>query len=224
MIEEKIKINILNEKELLAAGKPTNSPSLLYGTKVRKFSKLDANDVIKNLKSAISLTQTNNNSKEVKGIINSETWLNLAYVTGRVSDGLSIHEEISRFRQLWTAFNALYKAVITGVGDKNSVREFAKKEYVKDYFENLQKYDPLLLKIFVDAGFSPESNDLAAAISNKDKSCIALHTLLCIYEARNSLMHGDAEEREFNLSAAAFKILNPLVKIGIAEELKKLNL
>ena len=215
-VDTNIKYIIENQKE----AKERNISIIPYSGKylqlVVKPSKVEENE----FRNAIKEVSKNSLKFE-----DSLFWMCVSYSIIGESDSMDKFDFISQYSILWTAFNAFYSKIYPNKSDRKSVEAIASKGYVIEYFNKmLDSYNTrkLLEKLFCQKLVLREndkvSEKLKESMKQRDYEQIALNAVLCLYSVRNAIVHGNAEQ-ELELCRLAFKILNPLLKLSIINEI-----
>ncbi|WP_039655913.1 hypothetical protein [Clostridium tyrobutyricum] len=216
LVDTNIKYTIENQKE----AKERNISIIPYSGKylqlVVKPSKVEENE----FRNAVKEVSKNSLKFE-----DSLFWMCVSYSIIGESDSMDKFDFISQYSILWTAFNSFYSKIYPDKSDRTSVKAIASKKYVIEYFNKLlNSYDTyeLLKKLscekLVLRGNDDVSEKLKKSLKDKDYEQIALNAVLCLYAVRNAIVHGDVKQ-ELDLCRLAFKILNPLLKLSIINEI-----
>ncbi|WP_278381705.1 hypothetical protein [Clostridium tyrobutyricum] len=215
-VDTNIKYIIENQKE----AKERNISIIPYSGKylqlVVKPSKVEENE----FRNAIKEVSKNSLKFE-----DSLFWMCVSYSIIGESDSMDKFDFISQYSILWTAFNAFYSKIYPNKSDRKSVEAIASKRYVIEYFTRMVHSDDicklleeLSCKKLVLRGNYKVSEKLKESMEQKDYEQIAINAVLCLYSVRNAIVHGNAKQ-ELELCRLAFKILNPLLKLSIINEI-----
>lgn len=175
------------------------------------------------------------NRPNTKAIQTAQFWLNIAN-SNNTNGGFSLFDNIKRFTNVWSAFNALY----TLYGERNNPNEaewkkiisFATSEecfknYIYDYLNTSIDQVNILLELdlnltnrtWADKNLSELYKNADKPSSNTETYTAAHYFMLILYALRNDTFHGNGYTKIYNGARVASDFIEGLVKLALQNEL-----
>lgn len=178
------------------------------------------------------------NRPNTTAIQTAQFWLNIAN-SNNTNGGFGPFDNIKRFTNVWSAFNALY----TLYGERNNLTVEWKKvislatsnEYVKDYIHqfltsSVDRVDVLLnldLKltqgVWANQNLSELYKDTYTNASDPQDYTAAQYFMLILYALRNDTFHGNGYTKIYDGAIVASDFLEGLVKLILQNELRSIS-
>lgn len=201
---------LVNRAELLKEGIEAQSLEQMYkkATMRKKRFKLDKGVFSNSMERVKSFDQ----DSEVDNIL---FFMHLSNTVNRSEDTFTQHDIISRFRLIWSAFNALYKYFTPEEGDQKSVIAFSQQPETVKFINSPECREHLQILKSANLILKPSgkkvSEDLKKALDSDEREEISKNALLCIYAVRNFNFHGTNNEANA-FCRTCYELINSLLK------------
>ncbi|MGC5328197.1 hypothetical protein [Brevibacillus sp. SYSU BS000544] len=237
---EALKITTINQKGAQIPEGPRFYPSSTMVKLKEEFKvPVPINDITTVMTNMNKVITTPLQQKIIDSIQTSSYWLRGANEIGE-GNGLTFFNLVSKFRLLWTSFNALYNLEVGLNSEKEQIKNYINNRFyarklLKDYYDNnkspIQRLAASALTLKSRRGPINISDELqyhidttegvttSISISPSQTSNLQEGIMLALYAVRNPIFHGNSDRQPLEHTRECIDILDTLVKTCIKEEL-----